>query len=84
MKKLAQFAVMSLMLTAVFSSINTPAVAGVNSLIGLSPAPMPLCDPNDKTCKHPFWPNAQANLSPAPMPLCDPNDKTCKHPFWPN
>ena len=77
---------MSLMLTAIFSSINTPAVAGVNGPIGISPAPMPLCDPDDKECQKdwPWHPSAKANISPAPMPLCDPNDKTCKHPYWPN
>ena len=60
MKKIAQFAVMSLMLTAMFASFNTPAVAGVNGPIGISPAPMPLCAPNDPNCDPgPFWPRAK-------------------------
>jgi hypothetical protein len=85
-KKIVQVLVMSLMLTAIFTSINTPAIAGVNGPIAMSPAPMPLCAPGDPNCKPgPWWPpQVKANMSPAPMPLCAPGDKTCKPgPWWP-
>jgi hypothetical protein len=85
-KKIAQIVVMSLMLTAVFASVNTPAIAGVNGPIAISPAPMPMCAPGDPNCKHgPFWPSVKAKISPAPMPMCAPGDPNCKHgPFWPS
>jgi len=81
MKKIAQIAAMSLMLTAIFGSINTPAIAGVNGPIGISPAPMPTCDPADPRCT-PIWPRATVKISPAPMPTCDPADPRCT-PIWP-
>jgi len=83
MKKLAQVAVMSLMLTAVFASI-TPANATIGGPIAGTPAPMPLCVPDDPNCKHgSIWPSAQG--TPAPMPLCVPGDPNCtRGSIWPS
>jgi hypothetical protein len=87
MKKIAQFAVMSLMMTALFSGFNTPAIAGVNGPVAANPMPMPMCAPDDPTCDPgPFWPKLQAtaNANPMPMPMCAPDDKLCDPgPFWP-
>jgi hypothetical protein len=78
-KKIAQVAVMSLMFTAMFASMHTPAVAGLNGPIAASPAPMPLCAPGDPNCKPgSIWGVTSVNASPAPMPLCAPGDPNCK------
>ena len=80
MKKIAQVTVMSLMLTALFTSMNTPAIAGLNGPIAASPAPMPMCAPDDPNCKHgSIWDVAGVSASPAPMPMCAPDDPNCKH-----
>jgi hypothetical protein len=84
-KKIAQAAVMTLMLTAVFGSLNTPAIAGVNGPIGLFPAPMPTCAPDTPGCT-PLFPKANANVNvklfPAPMPTCAPDTPGCT-PLFP-
>jgi len=87
MKKIAQAAVMTLMLTAVFGSLNTPAIAGVNGPVGLFPAPMPTCAPDTPGCT-PLFPkanattNANVTLFPAPMPTCAPDTPGCT-PLFP-
>jgi hypothetical protein len=90
-KKIAQFVIMTLMLTAIFAAIGTPASASIRGPISLNPAPMPMCAPGDQNCvPGPLWPSPNAktvsgpvSLNPAPMPMCAPDDKGCiPGPIW--
>ena len=85
MKKIAQVVIMSLMLTALFASMNTPAAASINGPVAGTPAPRPLCFPGDPNCNPgPMWPTMAPQGTPAPRPLCFPGDPNCNPgPMWP-
>jgi hypothetical protein len=93
MKKIAQYATMTLMLTGIFAAVGTPASASMQGPLGLNPAPMPMCAPGDQNCvPGPLWPSpnaktasANVSLNPAPMPMCAPGDQNCvPGPLWPS